>query len=492
MSPIGGVAVEECSLLCSIDLNNAQFTLRLVREVPIVTFEPLALDSLDFSTLYSGGDFDYEVCIIGTGRVGLPLGLSLAEAGVKAIGIDTNEFVRNEVNAGRMPFAEPGYDELAARRDFTITGDTAMVAKSQTVVITVGTPLRNHIETDLSQVERVLEQVRPYLRQGQLVCLRSTVAPGTTAFAAKWLERATGLKIGRDIFLAFCPERIAEGKAYSELHSLPQIVGAEDPESRFRAMHVFGKLTGEALATDYVTAELVKLFNNTLRYVHFALANEFAMLADQFGANIYEARTLANYKYPRSFLAAPGFTAGTCLRKDFGMINEWSAYPDMLLSAWKVNEYMPNFLVQNLLQRTELHDKVVAVLGFTFKSDADDLRDSLAPKLWRYIHRQLPTEIRVSDHNLADPIPEESVGFPRNWSVDDALDGAEVVFIGTNHAGYAGVLRRMAHTAPDTWIADIWNVGGIDQIFYRAGDLLTPSGAPAAAAAPLIATEVAR
>ena len=457
-----------------------------------MTFEPLVLDSIDFSTLYSRGDFEYEVCIIGTGRVGLPLGLSLTEAGVKTIGVDTNQFVRDEVNAGRMPFSEPGYDELAARREFTITGDTAAVAQSQTVIITVGTPLRNHIETDLSQVERVLEQIRPYLRQGQLICLRSTVAPGTTAFAAKWLERATGLKIGRDLFLAFCPERIAEGKAYSELHSLPQIVGTEDPESRFRAMHVFGKLTEEALGTDYVTAELVKLFNNTLRYVHFALANEFAMLADQFGANVYEARTLANYKYPRSFLAAPGFTAGTCLRKDFGMINEWSAYPDMLLSAWKVNEYMPNFLVQNLLQRTELHDKVVAVLGFTFKSDTDDLRDSLAPKLWRYIHRQLPTEIRVSDHNVPDPIPEESVGYPRNWDLDAALDGAEIVFIGTNHAGYADALQRLAQTSPQTWIADIWNVGGIDQIFYRAGDLVQQPMTPLPVSESVLVEEVAR
>ena len=213
---------------------------------------------------------------------------------------------------------------------------------------------------------------------GHLLCLRSTVAPGTTRFVHKWIERHTRLRVGKEIFLAFCPERIAEGRAYEELHTLPQIIGAEDDESHRRAAELFAHLAPEILPSSYVTAELVKLFNNILRYVHFALANQFAMIADEFGANIYETRRLANYKYPRSFLAAPGMTAGTCLRKDFGMINEWSPYPDMLLSAWKVNEYVPAFLVDHLLQRTEIHDTVVAILGFSFKAETDDVRDSLA------------------------------------------------------------------------------------------------------------------
>ena len=247
--------------------------------------------------------------------------------------------------------------------------------------------------------------------------------------------------MGVDLFLAFCPERIAEGKAREELHTLPQIVGSTDAESGRRAAALFGRLTAETLPTDWTTAELVKLFNNILRYVHFALANQFALVADDFGANIHEIRRLANHGYPRSFLAAPGMTAGTCLRKDFGMLNEWSPYPDMLLSAWKMNEYVPAFLVQHLPKRTDLHDQVVAVLGFTFKADTDDLRDSLAPKLFRYVNRQMPLEIRVTDHHLVDPIPEPSAGNPRNWDLDEALDGAGVVFVATNHTGYREALR---------------------------------------------------
>lgn len=418
--------------------------------------------------------FEYDVCIIGTGRVGLPLGLSLVDAGVKATGVDIDSNMREAVNDGRMPFHEPGYDEIIARKEFIVHGSAAdVVPASSHLVITVGTPLHNHIETDLSQIQRVLASLGPYLRKGQTVILRSTVAPGTTSYVKKWIERNTDMKVGQDILLTFCPERIAEGLAHTELRSLPQIVGGEDEQSIDSASELFGKLAPEILRTDFITAELVKLFNNISRYINFAVANQFALIADDFGANIYETRRLANHDYPRCNLAMPGFTAGTCLRKDFGMINEWSAYPDMLLSAWKMNEFTPAMLVDQLMKRTDIHDHRVAVLGFSFKADTDDIRDSLVPKLCRYIERQLPLEVRISDHNLPDPIHEPSASTPlRNWPVNDALEDVDCVFVATNHAGYHEVLHELGRTRPEAWVADIWNVGGIDQIFYQAGDLV--------------------
>lgn len=433
----------------------------------------MTLSRTSVSDTQPSDDLQYEVCIIGTGRVGLPLGLSFTESGVRAVGVDLDDRLRETVNSGEMPFDEPGYESIIQKRQFQVEGSTKTVGSAAAIVITVGTPLHQHIETDLTQIQRVLEQIRPHLRRGHLICLRSTVAPGTTRFVHKWLERNTPFSIGRDIFLAFCPERLAEGKAHEEIQSLPQIVGTSDPESADRAQKLFARLGPEILLTDYLTAELVKLFNNILRYVHFALANQFAIIADTFGANIHETRRLANYRYPRSFLAAPGMTAGTCLRKDFGMINEWSPYPDMLLSAWKVNEYMPAFLVEHLLQRTQIHDSMVAVLGFSFKAETDDLRDSLAPKLWRYIHRELPMEIRVSDHHLPDPIPESSVGNPRNYDIGAALDNVDIVFVATNHSGYRNALVELGRRRPNAWVADIWNVGEIDQMFYQAKHLVS-------------------
>ncbi len=418
--------------------------------------------------------FEYDVCIVGTGRVGLPLGLSLMEVGVNVTGVDLDENLRNAVNNGTMPFHEPGYDELVASKKLQLHGaPDDIVPNSAVVIITVGTPLHNHIETDLSQIQRVLEGLKTHFRQDQTIVLRSTVAPGTTAYVKKWIERNTDFIVGDTIKLCFCPERIAEGVAYNELRSLPQICGAEDDESREVAAELFGKLAPEIMRTNFITAELVKLFNNISRYINFAVANQFALIADNFGANIYETRHLANHDYPRCNLAMPGFTAGTCLRKDFGMINEWSPYPDMLLSAWKMNEFTPAMLVEQLMQRTKIHDSKVAVLGFTFKQDTDDIRDSLVPKLCRYIHRQLPMEMRVTDHHLSDPIQEPSASEPiKNWAISDALDGVDCVFVATNHTGYGDVLKELGKTNPEAWVADIWNVGGIDQIYYQAGQLV--------------------
>jgi len=416
--------------------------------------------------------FKYDVCVVGTGRVGLPLGLSLVDVGLRTVGFDVDPQLANSVNDGKMPFHEPGFDELVASGDFQVHLDPSVAADSEVIVITVGTPLHNHIETDLSQVQRVLTEITPHLRTGQLVCLRSTIAPGTTLFVRRWIERNTDHRIGETLGLAFCPERIAEGKAREELRTLPQIVGTEDELSEAKATELFGKLTSEILTTDYISAELVKLFNNIARYVHFALANQFAMTADTFDANVHEIRRLANHNYPRSYIAAPGLTAGSCLRKDFGMLNEWNAYPDLLLSAWKMNEFIPTFLVQHLLQRSELHDRKVAILGYTFKMDTDDTRDSLAPKLYRYIERELPIEIRVSDHHLPDPIPDAGNGPLRNYTAEQAVDNVDCVFVATNHSGYDEVLRRLALDRPDTWVIDLWNVGGSDMIFYPAGTIL--------------------
>ncbi|MBA3454744.1 MAG: nucleotide sugar dehydrogenase [Deltaproteobacteria bacterium] len=415
--------------------------------------------------------FEYDVCIVGTGRVGLPLGLSLMETGALVTGVDRDAALRDQVNSGKMPFQEPGYTELVGTRRFQIHDSPSVIANARALVITVGTPLHNHIETDLGQVRSVLESIAPHLRPGQLLCLRSTVAPGTTTYVARWLERHTKLVLGRDLGLAFCPERIVEGKAYEELRTLPQIIGTQDAASAEAAAALFGRLTNDLLHSDFVTAELVKLFNNITRYVHFALANHLALVSDTLGANIFEIQRLTNYKYPRHGVASPGFTAGTCLRKDFGMINEWTPYPDLLLSAWKMNEYMPMFIVQHLKQRTQIFERRIVVLGYTFKADSDDTRDSLVPKLLRYVERELPTELRVSDHHLPDPIVDPSYGTARNWNAKAAIEDADSVIIATNHTGYGNVLRELCVRRPDAWVADLWNVGKIGKVFYQAREL---------------------
>lgn len=409
-----------------------------------------------------------RVCVVGIGRVGLPLALALREAGFDVTGVDRDADLLDCLRDRKMPFREPGFEALLQAGPLEVSSNYAPITQAQAVVITVGTPLREHIETDLTQIQNVLNLIIPLLQKDTLIALRSTVAPGTTEYVRRFLEANTPYRVGQDLFLAFCPERIAEGRAREELRTLPQIIGTTDEASRQRARELFGPLGAEALDTDYKGAELTKLFNNISRYVYFAVSNQLAMVAEQFDANIHEILHLANYKYPRNIIASPGFTAGTCLRKDFGMINEFAAYPDLLLSAWKVNEYVPRFLVEAALRQAPLHGKVVAVLGYSFKRGADDLRDSLAPKLVRTIDREVPAEIRICEPYLGDPLPSATEGRRpvRNWTLGAALEGAEVVFVATNHAPFASV---PALAAAGTLVVDLWNCTGEGHLTYRVG-----------------------
>jgi len=411
---------------------------------------------------------NYDICIIGTGRVGLPLALSFIDKGFNVCGIDQDENTRNIINGGEMPFLEPGYDQLIKSKKLKVYDNFEIIKNCKAILITVGTPLRPHIETDISYIESALESISPYIQKGQLYILRSTVSPHTTMMVKKWLENKNSFRVGEDIFLSFCPERIAEGKAYEELTELPQIIGVEDEESFKRSEAIFKAFGVDIFRTSYINAELVKLYNNIARYVHFSVANQLALVADELGGNIYDIIEMTNHKYHRSKIAFPGFTAGTCLRKDFGMINEWMPTPDLLLSAWKINEFMPNFLVKHIQKRTQITGKKVVILGASFKSNTDDVRDSLVPKLYRYIKREMPNAIMVNDYFLGSMINLDGE-MVTNTSLDkikSEIADIDIIFVGASHSKYSEFLNNLQEGS-GTWIADLYNLNKNNQIFYQ-------------------------
>jgi UDP-N-acetyl-D-mannosaminuronic acid dehydrogenase len=409
----------------------------------------------------------FDVLIVGTGRVGLPLGLMLTKIGFKCIGVDRDTELIKKVNGKEMPFREPGFAELIKEVDFKIEEDFSVVKGSANIIITVGTPILPHIETDLSQIINVIDKIMPYLQKDTNIILRSTVAPKTTSFIKNYIENKSDFRIGKTLFLSFCPERIAEGKAYEELKLLPQIIGAEDERSFQCANKIFSKLSGDILRTSYISAELAKLYTNINRYITFAIANQFSLIADYFHEDIYSILHLVNYKYPRGGIPAPGFTAGTCLRKDFGMINETIPYTDMLLSSWKINEYMPKFLVEGLLKRTSLQGKIVAVLGYTFKKDSDDIRDSLVPKLLRYLEREVPREVRVHE-----PCLEKVDRKYKNFTLDEAISGANIVYLSINHSIFIDKKDFILNSVhDDCYFIDLWNILKTNKIFFRKDEV---------------------
>jgi len=403
-----------------------------------------------------------NVAVIGVGRVGLPLALFLESLGMKVTGIDRDAGMLAQLRKKTMPFHEEGCAELLAESSIRFTDSIADARESDYIIITVGTPLYNHIEADLGSVRAVCTELIPILRPGQMVILRSTVAPETTLYIRQFLEMHTGLVVGRDFGLGFCPERLAENHALKELRQLPQIIGTEDDRSRDMAKALFKRFSVRLFFTNYLSAELVKLFNNISRYLDYAVANQFAIIANQYQQNIYDIIHMANEDYPRGFIFSPGFTAGTCLRKDFGLLNERTATPDLLLSAWKINEHMPFHLVEALTRYVPLYDKKVAVLGYTFKKNSDDTRDSLVPKLVRYIERHVPKSITLCEPNLDRSVID---GYP-NAGLEECLADADVVFVAMNHDHfvYHNALLKIQKAA---WVVDIWNALGQNQFIFR-------------------------
>jgi len=418
----------------------------------------------------------YDVAVIGLGRVGLPLALTFAEEGLRVLGVDKDPDRLAALRDGRMPFKEPGTDELLTRvRDgLALSERAADAAQADAIVLTVGTPTFSHIEIDMGDIRSVLDALLPHLREGHLIVLRSTVAPGTTEWVAGYLEKHRGFAVGRDIFVAHCPERIAADRFLEEIRSLPTIVGGVGEASGERCAGLFEVFGAPITQTTPVEAELAKIWTNILRYATFALPNLLMMDCERYGANVFDVIELINRDYPRGGMAQPGMTAGTCLRKDFAFSEERSNAPGMLLAVSRVHESVPLFLVDGLKRRLggRLSDRKVAVLGLSFKRDSDDERDSLSHKLVRLLERE-----------LADVVVHDPVVATVTADLEQAVTAADAVVVATNHSVFSdpATLHAIAERAQaDALVVDPWNAFGAGQVFGYASELAALRVAPSA------------
>jgi len=411
-----------------------------------------------------------KVVIIGTGRVGLPLALYLKSKKIDTVGVDTNQNLIDSVNNRIMPFKEEGFDKILKKNPLKIYPSINSLPNANYYIITVGTPLEKNLEPDLKNIIDVLNDLKNKLKKNDTIILRSTVSPGTTNFVKKFLNKKTKFNIGKDLFLAHCPERLAEGHALNELSSIPQILGADDELSIKHAKKLFLKMKTETKICSSNQAELIKLFSNSSRYLYFATINFLAMKSLKYKEDPHKIIELANYKYPRPITGLPGFTAGTCLRKDFGMISDGTNGADILTSAWRINESLPDFLVEYCINNiSKIAKKNILILGYTFKADTDDVRDSLVPKLVNSIIKEVPSKIIISDPYIQKKdldLPYDTT-FISNY--EKALDNIDICFIGTNHTIYkknkTKILKKLKFNKSS--VVDIWNILETNNIFRK-------------------------
>ena len=389
-----------------------------------------------------GTSFELDVVVIGgCGHVGLPLALALADRGARVGIYDVSQVAVDAVRAGQMPFAEPGAAEVLRRVKMAgrlkVSTEGAIVESAEHVIVVIGTPVDEHLNPDQGAIPTALDGCADQLRSGQILILRSTVYPRVTALVEKMVAG-----LGVEVDVAFCPERIAEGKAMTELFELPQIISARTQRAVERASRLFGLLTSKLVVMPPEEAELAKLFTNAWRYANFAISNQFYMLSQSRGLDFYRIHDAVTRDYPRmKSFARAGFAAGPCLLKDTLQLAAFSQNNFFLgHAAMLINEGLPMFLVEQLRPHG-LANKRVAILGMAFKAESDDKRDSLSFKLKKLL------EVEAQEVLCTDPYLHESYFV----SLETAIRNADVVIIGAPHAVYRDVDIPEGKIVADPW-----------------------------------------
>jgi UDP-N-acetyl-D-mannosaminuronic acid dehydrogenase len=381
------------------------------------------------------------VIIGGCGHVGLPLGIVFANCGLEVVLLDRDQAKIARVNAGEMPFMENNALEQLQRvigKNLTATADPSCLREAGSAIAVLGTPVDEHLNPTVTDLYHSIDEVLTSMPDEALLVLRSTVYPGVTKLVHERLEAS-----GRKILLAFCPERIAEGKAMEEIRTLPQIISAFDPISMARARELFSIINEDLLELNPLEAELAKLFSNSWRYMNFAISNQFYMLAETYGLDFQRIYGAVTHRYPRmrSFAKA-GFAAGPCLLKDTLQLSAFSGNNFFLgHAAMLVNEGLPNFIVGQLRQQQKLRDQVVAVLGMAFKSESDDKRESLSYKLRKLLMVEA-REVLCTDPYVVD---EKLV------PLDQAVERADVIVLGAPHSIYHDLEFSKEKVVVDVW-----------------------------------------
>ena len=299
----------------------------------------------------------------------------------------------------------------------------------------IGTPVDEYLNPKTRQFLEFFGGIKKNLRKDQLIVIRSTVYPHTCKQVLNLL--------GEEWKVAYCPERIVQGYSMKELIQLPQIVAGMSEEAVEEASELFSKISPKIIKTSMGEAELVKLFSNAWRYIQFAVANQFYMIAHNFNVDYDKIRYAMREGYERAHsLPSAGFAAGPCLLKDTMQLSAFNSNNFLLgHAAMMVNEGLPNFIVDNLRKKYDLSKTKVGILGMAFKADIDDIRDSLSYKLGKIL-RFHGAKVYYSDEYAKDPT---------FVSKEKLIEESDVLIIGVPHSAYKGLTILKEVEVVDLW-----------------------------------------
>ena len=386
-------------------------------------------------------NYKNHICIIGGGgHVGFPLGLMLASKRNFIYLYDKNEDVCSKINKGEVPYFEKGAKKILKkyRNNLLAGNDRRYIAESNIVIVSIGTPIYKKKKPELKNFLKLFYFLKKIVNKKQVIIVRSSVYPGIT-------DKVKNILKGINDNISYCPERILQGKALIELPKLPQIVSGYNKRGIDISKKLFNSITSKTIVTTILEAEFIKLFSNAWRYINFAASNQFFMICQNFNLDFKRVRNFMMDGYDRNAnLPKAGFAAGPCLLKDTMQLSHFvkNKFP-MGIESLKINEGLPYYLVQNLKKKNKLKNKKIGILGLTFKSDVDDIRDSLSFKLIQILKRQ-SIKVLVSD---------EFYIHPDGISKEDLIKQSDIIIVAVPHKSYSNI-----HISKNKIIIDTWGI----------------------------------
>lgn len=397
-----------------------------------------------------------KLTTIGLGYIGLPTSIMFAKHGVDVLGVDIKQEAVDMLNGGHIHIEEPGLQE--ALEEVLETGKfraSTTAEEADAYIIAVPTPNNNdeHKSADISIVMSGVKSIVPLLKKGDTVIVESTIAPRTMDdHVAPYLEEQ-GFKIGEDIFLVHCPERVLPGQIMEELVYNNRIVGGMTPQCVEAGKKVYGTFVqGEMIETNAKTAEMSKLMENTYRDVNIALANELAMICNRLDINVHEVIEMAN-KHPRVNLHTPGpGVGGHCLAVDpYFIIAEAPEESPLIQLSRSINVSMPEYVVSITKKMlSKLNGNKVTVFGLTYKGDVDDIRESPAFDIYELLRKEEGLEVNTYDPHVKMDFVEKDM--------KSAVTDSSLVLVLSDHSEFKILTDNDFETMKDKVIFDTKNV----------------------------------
>jgi UDP-N-acetyl-D-mannosaminuronic acid dehydrogenase len=398
-----------------------------------------------------------KICVIGLGYIGLPTALLLAN-GHDVIGCDVNKEIVDKINNKISPFTEHGLEEML--KESNIKAFTHPV-EADVFIICVPTPFDKEVKmADLRYVKSAIEAIVPYLRRGNLIIIESTVTPGTCEKVVTPILERSGLKVKKDICLSHCPERAIPGKTFYEIVHNDRIVGGVDKKSADLAEELYKCFVkGNLYKTNIRTAEFVKLMENTFRDVNIALANEFAILAEEMGINVWEAIELAN-KHPRVNILTPGpGVGGHCIAVDPWFLTESTVNARIINTSREINDGMPMYVLskaKKIFEEQNIKNPTVTIFGVAYKGNVDDTRETPALKLIKLCEKE-GWNVKIYDPKVKD------FEYPL-LSLEEAVRDTDLIIIEADHSEFRNMNAKIiSNYARNRNIIDARNIMNFEE-----------------------------